>query len=1271
MALDPTRMLSQYALNSWQQRDGLSSPHVWSIAQSADGYLWLGTNGGLVRFDGRRFATCPSPAGETAPPLVTSTIAARGGGVWVGTNTGSLTRVQADCRRESIPLPWAERTVITALLEDADDALWVATQRGLLRRSGGLWERVGASEGLPAAQILALYADRGGTVWIGTASGLARWDRGASRPAAVAGIEGAVTSVVADARGTVWISDRSRGLLRVEAQTGRVVVARPSHPVPDAARVAVDAEGNLWIGTTASGLLRQTPAALSQDLGYDVARRGDGLPNDSVYALFIDREAGLWVGTQNGLARLRDTGAVPFGRTEGLPDDVVQQLTTAPDGSVWVGTPHGLGRWLDGRWRVFGTRDGLPAAGVSSVAIDTRGRPWVATTGGVARYDGRRFVPVPGLGGARAARIVAMAADDTGAMWLCDLGAGALRWRGGRVETVDALTSLATDLPISVHVDRQSRVWFGTVGGHVVRVLNGVARTFGVADGVPVGTVNHFHEDSAGRLWVATGAGLALLRDERPGRGSPFAALDPAAIPGVDRTLQIADDGLGTLWIAGRTSIVGVDRASVLAAMDGRGSIRVIRAFDGSSGLRGAPSRLAYSADNLATDGSLWFATSEGVVRFDPSRAPPPRPAPTVVLERVSVRGRPIPVDSPGTLAPAPGDVRFEFTATSLTEAHRNRFRYRLVGFDDGWTATDDRREVTYTNLGPGRYRFIVIAANSEGVWNATGAAWAFEIAPALHERWSVRILAAAMFALAIAGVSWVWQRRRMRRAADRLEAEAALLRRVTESIPQQVWSATPDGRVDYCNHRVLEYTGEIGSARLGWPDALHPDDDAATRHAWQSSLAAGQPFEAEFRIRRFDGDYRWFLTRALPLRDASGRIVQWFGTSTDIEDRRRLERRLREAEKMEAVGTLAAGVAHDFNNILGAILGYGELALEAAAAGTPSRRYAENVATAALRGKSLVEQILTYSRGTATRRVPVRIEEVVREVLDLLRATLPAGIELDVDLQARDAHVMADATHLHQAASNLCTNAVQAMPQGGRLRVALDVVRIARELALRDAVLSPGEFAHLTVADTGTGMDPATVARMFEPFFTTKDVRRGTGLGLSLVHAIVHEARGGIDVHSRPGSGTSIELFWPLIDAGLLPPASVAAPERLPRGDGEAVLVVDDDPALRSVAEEMLAMLGYVATSVGSGSAALERVTSAPDTVDVVVTDEVMPGMSGRELIAALLEVRADLPAILLSGDGSEALERDARAAGARAVLRKPLQLHELAAAVAAALPP
>jgi signal transduction histidine kinase/ActR/RegA family two-component response regulator len=384
--------------------------------------------------------------------------------------------------------------------------------------------------------------------------------------------------------------------------------------------------------------------------------------------------------------------------------------------------------------------------------------------------------------------------------------------------------------------------------------------------------------------------------------------------------------------------------------------------------------------------------------------------------------------------------------------------------------------------------------------------------------------------------------------------------------------------------------------------------------------------------------------------------------------EREALEARVHQAERLEAIGTLAGGIAHEFNNILGAILGYCEMGLEALRKPSASRRHLEQIMKAGKRAQGIVDQILAFSRRSDRQYRPIAAKPVVTESLDLLRASLPATLTIRPHLAADGTKLLGSAMQLQQVVMNLCTNAAQAIAGRGAIDVSLDTIEVAAERSLSHGTLPAGRYIRLAVTDTGPGMDAAIMQRIFEPFFTTKRPGRGTGLGLASVHGIVTQHGGALNVRSRPGVGSTFETYFPETDE--IAHDDKQAEAAAPLGQGETVLFVDDETPLVTLGEEMLAVLGYEPVGFQNSTAALAAFHADPQRFDLVLTDEVMPEMTGTELATALHRIRPDLPIVLMTGYVGPVPSHGLGAAGIQEVLKKPLLSRTLANCLARYLP-
>ena len=405
---------------------------------------------------------------------------------------------------------------------------------------------------------------------------------------------------------------------------------------------------------------------------------------------------------------------------------------------------------------------------------------------------------------------------------------------------------------------------------------------------------------------------------------------------------------------------------------------------------------------------------------------------------------------------------------------------------------------------------------------------------------------------------------------------------------------------------------------------------------------------------------------------------VEWGGKpatlnfASDITEQKKLEAQFLQAQKMEAIGTLAGGIAHDFNNILSGLLGYAELISLETRPGSSIHRNLEELLKVGVRAKDLVKQILTLSRRTLQEKKPIRVEPLVKEAVKLLRSSLPTTIEIRLDIKEDPGIIEADPTQVHQVLLNLCTNSFHAMEEtGGLLTIGLSPINLDPYAAGQHADLQQGPYVRLTVSDTGMGMAREMLDRIFDPYFTTKEAGKGTGLGLAVVHGIVQSHGGAIKVYSEPGKGTTFHIYFPRVEISAEGPSLGLTEESLPRGKGEHIFLIDDEPVLLEIGKQMLEHLGYQVTVRTSSIEALGLFSSQPSRFHLVITDMTMPNMTGEKLAREILRIRPGLPIILCTGFSEHVTEEKAKALGIREFLMKPLTLKYLARAVRRNLPP
>jgi PAS domain S-box-containing protein len=519
---------------------------------------------------------------------------------------------------------------------------------------------------------------------------------------------------------------------------------------------------------------------------------------------------------------------------------------------------------------------------------------------------------------------------------------------------------------------------------------------------------------------------------------------------------------------------------------------------------------------------------------------------------------------------------------------------------------------------------------------------------------------------------------------SERRQAEQAIEQSRTEwaaamdASDDAIYLLSPDRHLLRANRAFFRLTGTAPEVAMGRhiADIVHPGgerlpcsvcraqeekrDAVITLEADDPANPAGRPLEIVVKVvRAKDGEP---LSILMILHDLTN-------ARKDLKERERLEKQLRQAQKMEAIGTLAGGIAHDFNNILTAILGYAELAREEVDRKDALLEDIDQVKKGAFRARDLVKQILTFSRRGDSEIVRIQPHLIVNESLKLLRATIPSTIEIRHAIDKDCGAILADPSRLHQVMMNLCTNAFQAMEnEPGVLTVTLQ----RRELSARDVESEfhavPGPYVELAVSDTGQGMDQATMARIFEPYFTTKGYGKGTGLGLALVHGVVHECGGMIKVESEVGRGSTFRLYFPIIPEGV-GQAAAAGPVASDFAGNERILVVDDEATIVAFEKFVLEGLGYTVTTTTRSTEALALFLAAPDRFDLLISDQAMPEMPGTELVKKVLAIRPELPVILCTGYSSQVNEETAPARGISKFVMKPFSGEELARVVRKAL--
>jgi ligand-binding sensor domain-containing protein len=720
-ALDSRRDLSQYGHDVWGEGA------IQAMVQTRDGYVWLGTQQGLMRFDGLRFTVYDR---QTVRLMRSNSVLAlcedRAGGLWLGMESGGALRLK-DGRFTALTAKdglAAER--VTCLFEDTQGDLWLGTEgAGVYLLRGGRLTRYGTSNGVPGEIVYDLRQDGAGRIWVATNRGVVRQEGNRFEPVELPSKgRNWYYAMAMGEEGEVWIAS-FKGLYRWRDGSVRRYATRDGLCDDDVQALYFDATTHsLWAGTN-SGLNR------IRDGRIESYTSADGLSNDEVTALMGDREGSLWIGTMSGLNRLADTKFLTIGVRRGLPSPFVSCVSEATDGALWVGMANGGAvRIVGGKTQHIGHAQGLPGKSVDAILAEPDGTVWLATdSGGPARWrDGHVTLPFARAKDLVDAQILCMFDDGQGTLW-AGAAKGLIRLRGADIRVFTSKDGLLGRPVTAIEPDGAGGLWLGTDVGGLSHYTNGRFTAYTVRDGLADNIVNALYREASGRLWVGTSGGLSCLKD---GKLTSFTSKDGLYD---DTIYSILEDGAGRLWIGCEKGVFRVDKRLLEARAAGRTEPIVCTSYDRSDGMGASQcSGGSQPAAWRGANGMLYFATPKGVAAIDPASIPLNSRPPPVVIEAMVVDGRSLADDAPVVLPPGRHRVEFHYSALSLIAPEKARFRFILRGFENEWWDSGTRREAAYTNLGPGSYRFSVIACNSDGVWNNKGASWAFEIKPFFYQ---------------------------------------------------------------------------------------------------------------------------------------------------------------------------------------------------------------------------------------------------------------------------------------------------------------------------------------------------------------------------------------------------------------------------------------------------------------------------------------------------------------------------------------------------------
>ena len=788
-ALNPSLDISQYGHHAWTVPDGFSLGNIYAMAQTPDGYLWLGGEFGLFRFDGVRTIPWQPPAGQHLPNKPFSLLVTRDGALWIGTFAGLVSWSGGKLTR----YPELDGLVVTSLLEDREETVWA----GLMDSSSGTHAgrlcaiRKGSTQcygedGAFGSFVRALYEDSSGTLWGGAESGLWRWKPGPPSRYATPGMQISGLSKTYDGR--VLIAMLRAGLKQVVGDKLEAYPIRdPIHPNRllgdrdvNSNKLLWDRDGGLWIGTKDRGLIHVHEGRT------DVFAKSDGLSGDAICSVFEDREGNVWVASTEGLDRFRDLPVTTISMKQRLFSNDTNSVVAVTDGSIWVATQDGLARWKNGQITFFLKSSGLPDDAAQSLFQDNRGRIWVFTGHGLAYFKDGRFVAVNGV---PSGKVYSITGDKAGNLWLSG-DRGLSHMLDGHLVEHFPWSVLGRREQAKVVISDQGGVWISFLRGGGVSYFKDrqVRASYTAANGLGEGNVPGLQLDRDGALWAATEeGGLSRIKDGR------IATLTTRNGLPCDAIHFTTEDDDRSLWLYTACGLVRIPRSELDAWIaDPKRKVETT-VWDAADGVRLRP----FSPDSYGppvaklTDGKLGFLTGEGVQVVDPRHLAVNRLRPPVRIEQVKGDGKPFQLKQGMHLPANVRDVWIDYTALSLAAPEKVHFKYMLDGQDPDWKEVINDRQAHYSNLRPRAYRFRVTASNNSGVWNTTGDTLEFSIDPRFYQT--------AWFGMACAGafLAMLWGLHRLRlhqlarefnaRIEERDEERTRIARELHDTLLQSV----------------------------------------------------------------------------------------------------------------------------------------------------------------------------------------------------------------------------------------------------------------------------------------------------------------------------------------------------------------------------------------------------------------------------------------------------------------------------------------------------
>ena len=1045
---------------------------------------------------------------------------------------------------------------------------------------------------------------------------------------------------------------------------------------------------NEFLFGTTQGLIKYNPVSQDYTVYQHVPSNPTSLISSFIQSLFLDQSGMIWCGSNGfGLSvfpakpnpfRLYTHNLQP---DASLPHRYVNAVCQDWQGNIWVAT---LSKQLtkieteDQTFQFFSLEE-IP----KTLYVDQNGILWIGTEKDlIYRLNpGETPVLIEESKGSNLGIISQIGEDQDGHLltgtYYEDLKIIQPRENGSYEIIPHPLSDLLDPKYYYIFSSIKDFLYTGSQQGlHRIQLANQTVETFHSDPNDPHSLSNDFvlciHESANGDVWVGTVSGLNRF-DPQTKQFTRFTIDDN--LPD-DTIYSIQEDNLNVLWLGTNYGLIQFDQTAQ----------EIIGHFTVDEGLQSNEFNRGASFRNSA--GEMFFGGINGFNIFDPSRVQKSQYQPPLVITSFKVNGDAFNLYSlknPNeiTLNHQQRFLTFEFASLDFSNPSKNQYAYWMEGFDTDWNDVGSKRDANY-NLYPGKYIFHLKGTNSDGVWKERELQLAIHIiAPYWQMVW-FRITIVLLVLFIIVGIFYIRsQRLRLHNRALqelneklRLQIESRMQAEEEKNkLAQAIHHAAEDiiitdtqGIIEYVNPAFEKNTGYSASEVIGKKSNILKSgehDDAFYTQLW-TTITSGNIWSGRMINRKKQGDLFTEDVTISPLKDPAGNAIGYISVKRDITEQVLMEEQLRQSQKMEAIGTLSGGIAHDFNNILFAIQGYFELLCGDITFNGNTEEWYKEIKKAIQRAQDLVRQILEFSRKVDKPKTDLELNPLVKEILKLLRSTLPSTIEISSVIAENPIWIHGDATQIHQVLMNLSTNASYAMKEkGGEMDVSLSTAVInSRQSGKRLENVPPGEYAVITVKDNGAGMAPEIIDRIFEPFFTTKPEGEGTGMGLSVVHGIVKNHRGFLDVESQPEKGTAFSVYLPLSQTKVQKPELPQKREPVETSNA-SILYVDDESALVKMNTIRLNRAGFNVKGITESIEALKYFQSHSNEFDLIISDQTMPHMTGVELARNMLAIRPEIPIIICTGYSDQVTREQVKEIGVREYLNKPVSNDELLDAI------